>query len=130
MPSWSQTEMMPFRRFDPSVQLNSFEGVSKNTMALWSERNIFPDFVPEELIQFEAPQQTVSLPPADLWKRQVEFAQTAQENWRKTMDDRRNRPSRWFMGFGQVPVAGKPAKEFLYRSGEGGGRFIGTRIAW
>ena len=130
MPSWSQTDTLPFKRFDPSVQLNSFEGVPKNTMALWSERDLYPDFVPEELIQFEAPQQSVSLPPADLWKRQVEFAQEAQEAWRKTMDNRRNRPSRWFMGFGAVPVAGRPAREFLYRSGDGGGRFIGTRIGW
>lgn len=130
MPSWSQTETLPFRRFDPSVQLKSFEGISANTIALWSERNIYPDFVPEELIQFEAPQQSVSIPDTDTWKRQVEFAQTAQEKWRKTMDDWRLRPSRWFMGFGAIPVAGKPAKEFLYRPGGVGDRFIGTRIPW
>jgi hypothetical protein len=115
MPSWSQTDTLPFRRFEPSVQLRTFEANFYKTTPQWTERTPYPDFVPDEPIQMEAPQQLVVLPPPGVWKASVERHQEWREKHRKWLLNPANRPSRWFMGFGQVPVAGKPVKEFLYR---------------
>jgi len=115
MPSWSQTDTLPFRRFEPSVQLRTFASESHVTTPAWSERAPYADFIAPEPVQLSAPQQSVALPPKGQWAAAVARAQEVEAATRAALADPARRPARAFLGLGAEANPRKPVKQFLYR---------------
>lgn len=116
MPSWSQTDTLPFRRHDPSVQVRTFQFEGHKTTPLWSERSPFPDWEAAEPIPIPAPEVSVSLfGDTDLFNALVSRHQQVQEAHSRFLRQKPNRPSAWFMGVPYTITPLKPQREFLFR---------------
>lgn len=114
MPSWSSIDSVPFKLFDPSVQVSAID-TSRRSFAEWSVRDAFPGFQESVNVQLPAPSislNVIQVPAA--WSAGNAILTKVREAHSKELRDERKRPPRYRLQQGLSYASPmKPSKLFM-----------------
>jgi hypothetical protein len=95
MPSWSSLDSLPFKLFDPSVQVSAID-TSRKSLAEWHNRDEFPGFQQGVNVQLPSPKiDLLVIQVPAVWSANEEVARQIREAHSKELRDEAKRPPRY-----------------------------------